>query len=87
MSSSAGRHRREPFESAQRGKSTWRVISALDCPLTSAPLEVEFHVVLAHEDVDQDARRSKNCWNVDRRQSEEGTPLEKEVTKSFSMSS
>ena len=70
--------------SAQRGKSTWRVISALDCPMTSAPrivlhalLHVDFHAILAHEDVDQDPRRSTNCWNVDRRQSEEGAPLEK----------
>ena len=46
--------------SAQRGKSTWRVISALDCPLTSAPrevlhalLHVECHAILAHEDVDK----------------------------------
>ena len=54
--------------SAQRGKSTWRVISALDCPLTSALLHVEFHVILAHED----SSRSTNCWNVDRRHSERG---------------
>ena len=27
---------------------------------------------IAHEYVDQDTRRSTKCWNVDRRQSEEG---------------
>ena len=58
--------------SAQRGKSTWRVIPALDCQLTSALLHVGFHAMLAHEDVDQDTRRSTNCWNVDRRHSERG---------------
>ena len=69
--------------SAQRGKSTLRVISALDCPLTSAPrevlhalLHVNFHAILAHEDVDKihDFPRI-----VDRRQSGEGAPLEREV--------
>ena len=60
------------LKSAQRGKSTWRVTSALDCQLTSALLHVDFHAVLAHEDVDQDTRRSTNCWNVDRRHSERG---------------
>ena len=72
--------------SAQRGKSTYRVISALDCPLTSAPREVlralrhiEFHATIAHQHVDQDPRRSTNCWNVDRRQSEEGVDTADDV--------
>ena len=70
--------------SAQRGKCTWRVISAVDCQLTSAHFDVGFHAIVAHEDVDQETRRSTHCWNVDRRHSEREVPPELEVARSFS---